>query len=196
MLGSQDPQPSSIPLFVLGMNPGIHEDKRNLPFVGPSGRMVRETYFGGENSLASKTCIYLGNAVRCWTPLAAQPKAKHYDACWSHTAEDLELIWNAHGKQRTNILCLGVQAAKSALKSLCGSKARNFSRILDSQGLPSLCDRYSLYFTFHPAAVLRNGNLIYAVADHLSILSAAIDGQRPIPSNPRVVPARAPRTLR
>ena len=194
MKGSVEPPPSTIPLYVLGMNPGLHEDKRNLPFVGPSGRMVRETYFGGENSLASRTSIYLGNAVRCWTPLSAQPKAKHYDACWTHTAEDLQQIWKAHSQQRLSLLCLGVQASKSALKNLCGSKARNFSRILESQGLPSLCDRYSLYFTFHPAAVLRNGNLIYAVADHLSILSAALEGQRPVPSTPLVIAPRAPRS--
>lgn len=188
---SLEPSPHVPGLVLLGMNPGTVEDKRNRPFVGPSGEMVRKVYLAGSNSFLDISSVYLANAVRCWTPLSAQPKSKHYDACWPHTAEDLERIADNHAAP-IRILCLGVQAAKAALKHLCNSKQRSFKHLLRSQGTPSSCNRYLLYFTFHPAAVLRNRPLIHAVADHLSILHDAITGKRPKPSRPILVPPRAP----
>lgn len=186
-------RPDHPAVFVLGMNPGQKEDAANKPFVGPSGTMLRHTYLGGEDSISSSASIYLGNAVRCWTPLDAQPKSRHYKACWSHTLQDLTSIRAAHDHQILRILCLGVPASKIALRELCGRKTPSFSKLLRSQGTPSTCNRYLLYFTFHPAAVLRNPNLVHAVADHMQILHDSLCDRRPLPSSPQVVPPRAPR---
>lgn len=194
MPSSPKTSPEVPAVFVLGMNPGQKEDESGKPFVGPSGRMLRSTYLGGEDSISSIASIYIGNAVRCWTPLDAQPKSRHYKACWQHTHQDLASIRAAHGDRTLRILCLGVPASRIALKELCGQKAPSFSTLLRSQGTPSLCNGYSLYWTFHPAAVLRNANLIHAVADHMQILHDSLNDRRPLPSSPSVVPARAPRS--
>lgn len=192
MQGSRPPEPSSPALFVVGMNPGVEEDRRNLPFIGPSGRLLRSVYLKGSCSLAEAATIYLGNAVRCWTPLSAQPKARHYSACWQHSMEDLSSVRRLHPDHPVRVLCLGVQAAKSVVRNLLGSKLRSFSRMLRSQGIPSPCSRYIVYFAFHPAAVLRNKSLIFAVADQISILHDALVGRRPVPSSPVVVRPRHP----
>lgn len=192
MTGSLDPEPSTPAVLVVGMNPGVEEDRRNQPFVGPSGRLLRSVYLKGPNSIAESASVYLGNAVRCWTPLSAQPKASHYLACWSHTMEDLSSVRLLHPDHPVRVLCLGVQAAKSVVRNLLGSKLRSFSHMLRSQGIPSPCSRYIVYFAFHPAAVLRNKNLIFAVADQVSILHDALVGRRPVPSSPVVVPPRHP----
>lgn len=186
------PSPHVPALYLLGMNPGTQEDRKGRPFIGPSGQLLRKVYI--RNVLDTHASVYIGNAVRCWTPLDAQPKASHYAACWHHTQRDLETIASWH-QGTVRILCLGIQAAKSAIKNLTELKQRSFQHLQRSQGVPSTCDRYTLYFTFHPSAVLRRQgtHLLHAVGDHLSILQDAITGRRPTPSNPRLVPPRAPR---
>lgn len=50
----------------------------------------------------------------------------------------------------------------------------------------------TLFSTFHPAAVLRTGNLIHAVAGHMTLLAAHIRGEAPVPSTPLFVPPFPP----
>lgn len=50
----------------------------------------------------------------------------------------------------------------------------------------------TLFSTFHPAAVLRTGNLIHAVAGHMTLLAAHIRGEAPTPSTPLFVPPFPP----
>jgi len=48
--------------------------------------------------------------------------------------------------------------------------------------------------TFHPAAVLRTGNLIHAVEGHLTLLLHRLTGRSPVPSTPHLVlPSPPPR---
>ena len=188
---SQTPAPGSPAIYLLGMNPGVDEDRSGLPFVGRSGQCLRNVYI--RNVLDNIASLYIGNAVRCWTPLDAQPKGTHYDACWTWTMQDLETVYALH-QCPVRILCLGLPASKAALKNLTSSKQRSFSHLQRSQGIPSTCDRYKLYFTFHPAAVIRKqgAQLLHAVSDHLAVLEAAVSGTRPTPSRPLLVPPRSP----
>lgn len=187
------PSPETPAVYLLGMNPGTNEDKKGRPFIGPSGKLLRSVYVKGV--LDQVASIYIGNAVRCWTPLDAQPKSQHYTKCWIHTQQDLDLVRTWH-EGPVRILCLGLPASKAALKNLTEVKQRSFSHLQRSQGIPSTCDNYRLYFTFHPAAIIRRqgAHLLHAVGDHLAILQDAITGRRPTPSKPRLVSPRAPIT--
>jgi hypothetical protein len=51
---------------------------------------------------------------------------------------------------------------------------------------------WQLFTTFHPAAVLRDPNLLHPVADHMTLLHSALTGQMPVASSPLLVPPYLP----
>ena len=89
--------PESLPLSpttpvvaVLGMNPGFQEDRSNEPFVGPSGKMLKEIYLP---AIIPHATVLLLNTARCYTPAAAPPKPRHFRCCFpKFSALDLTTV--------------------------------------------------------------------------------------------------------
>ena len=191
-------------LLVLGMNPGIQEDHQNEPFIGPSGQLLKGPYLKGTklNELAS---IFFLNSARCWTPSAAPPKRKHYKTCFEHSIVDANNIVRDRRDSQVAWLCCGAAAVDTLSRTLLPKRV-NLSSSFRAQSLPFPFvgrtpegevgvseQQHNLFTTYHPAAVLRNPNLIHAVEDHLTLLASFFKGTIPRPSEPTVVPPRAPR---
>jgi len=200
---SRDPFEDVPILIVLGMNPGYQEDKKNQPFIGPSGQLLKGPYLKG-SKLNEVACVYFANAARCWTPSASPPRRKHFKSCFEHTIVDANNIVRARRDAKVAWLCCGAAAVDSLSSALLPSRI-NLSGSFKAQSLPfDLVGRdaegqleaagrqCNLFATYHPAAVLRNPNLIHAVADHLALLHSYLEGTIPVPSKPTLVPPRAP----
>ena len=200
---SLPPTGESPVLMVLGMNPGCQEDKNNEPFIGPSGQLLKGPYLTG-SGLDKLASIFFLNSARCWTPATAPPKRRHYKACIEHTLVDANHIMRLAGNQKVSWLCCGAAAVSTLTRTLFDkhlsltesfrSQSRTCSLVgRDAEGADTNTTHdCNLFATYHPAAVLRNPNLIHAVQDHLALLTSYLKGELPRPTRPTVVPPRTP----
>src|SRR5690606_5857622 len=82
---SLPPSPSADFIVFVGQNPGFHEDREGVPFIGRSGEILREAYIDGVQ-LAQRASVYLTTAVRCG-PVPKYPAACP-TACFPFPLED------------------------------------------------------------------------------------------------------------
>jgi uracil-DNA glycosylase family 4 len=184
--GSQPLSPSTPIVAVLGMNPGFQEDRSNEPFVGPSGKMLKEIYLP---AILPHATVLLLNTARCYTPAAAPPKPRHFRCCFpKFSATDLDTVGQYIQPHVSKILlCTGAHAISTVTKFTHG-KSWSLASAFTKQGTPTgLWGDWQLFTTFHPAAVLRSRNLLHPVADHMTLVHAAVTGSMPVASSPRVV---------
>lgn len=141
--------PARARLLLVGEQPGDQEDIQGEPFVGPAGRMLRETLARLHVDPAD---VYLTNAVKHfkWTPrgsrrLHAKPSAREMAACRPWLEAEIAAV------EPEVIVCLGATAAQSLL-------GRDF-RLTASHGkfVPSDFAR-RVMATYHPSALLRAGD--------------------------------------
>lgn len=193
---SLTPTPTTPALICLGMNPGFEEDSANRPFIGRSGRILKESFL---LPLLPHFSIYLMNSIRCYTPTDTKIPPVSLTSCFNtHLISDLRSVLSFHSSAPTYLLCLGAVAVASLHKNCPNSvPPRNLKAAFSHQGWPltlpfHLAPSYSVFTTYHPAAVLRSPALIHPVSDHLSLLlSHFLTGAPPAPS-PSLIPPRAP----
>jgi uracil-DNA glycosylase family 4 len=184
-------------LFV-GQNPGFYEDKANEPFVGKSGRVVKDVYIGG-CSLQTKAKIWFTNGVRCHTEANETPKPRHFAACKTYLQEDLATT--VGDTYDLIMVTLGAPATRAVWKhfgnetnvGLNEAFNRNGQLISNTTAYKNDWPSFRIFSTYHPAAVLRNNNYINAVSSHMQLVSDYIDGVMAEPSDPDIVPTRSPR---
>jgi uracil-DNA glycosylase family 4 len=209
------PKPNAPAVFAIGQNPGNDEDIHGLPFVGPSGALLRGALFTPSDELTlnpalgefqpgiyfhphklhARCSIYITNTVRCHTGANAKPGYRaHIVPCAPHTLVDLTAVLDTHHEcDRNIVLCLGAVAADFVWKLVLGnSRARPMKEHFGHQGeLHAIDGRpFTLFFTYHPAAVIRDWNLSHAVEGHMKLLSDFLDGIVPFISKPTIVPVR------
>lgn len=184
-------------IFFIGQNPGFHEDKKNEPFVGRSGDLVKEVYIKGCN-LQNRATIYLGNSVRCHTPSNEPPKTRHSRECSVHMMNELQLM-RSWAPKKWIVVTLGASATTAFYKYHAeeliprGKKTVGLTESFNLNGGYHEQWGFHLFSTYHPAAVLRNNNLINAVESHMQLVSDCLDGILAQPSEPNIVPTRSPR---
>lgn len=178
-------------LVVVGMNPGVQEDKANKPFVGPTGRMLKDVYLLVLEVKDTHT-IYFTNAARCCTPGNTALKNSHLKACWRHTGTDLNRITKWH-TNKISLLCLGSHAVSTISKNVMG-KNHSLKEALEKQGSTHSYNNreVSFFCTYHPAGVMRQPNLKFAVSEHLAIIGQQLKGEVPSASLPTIIPMRSP----
>lgn len=190
---SLSPSKDVPPLIVIGMNPGVEEDRSNRPFVGPSGLLLRNVYLKHDDIL-DNTTIYLTNAARCCSlGLNHTPKRSHFRECWEHLEADIQSILNLH-TPNAFLLCLGKLSYDTISKQLLG-KSRSLKHGFNNQGelaTELFRGRINIYTTFHPSAVLRKRNHLYPVSDHINLLGNSILGKTPQVSCPNMEKPRSP----
>ena len=133
--------PVGASVAVLGEAPGAEEDKRGIPFVGPSGRLLRKTLT--KVGLEPAEMAFF-NAVSCYP--ARTPTDDELAACQGNRIAQLVLIrprW---------VLVTGAVPLRALGRS---------ERITDAHGVPwtrELLDggRRTYFPVRHPSAVLRN----------------------------------------
>jgi DNA polymerase len=138
--------PPDARLLMVGEQPGDAEDHQGRPFVGPSGKLLREVL--DEVGLDPEKA-YVTNAVKHfkWVPrgtrrLHAKPSSREMTACRPWLMAEIDAL------EPECIVCLGASAAQTLLGA--GFRIlRSRGQFIKNELAPSLLA------TYHPSAVLR-----------------------------------------
>jgi len=141
--------PSKADIMLVGEAPGREEDLKGLPFVGRAGRLLDEAL---EEAGLSRSDVFITSVIKCRPPDNRKPKKKEIELCLPYLQAQMEAI-------RPRIICLMGNTAAGALLGVQGVTA-----------LRGQISRDRFLVTYHPAAVLRNRNLM---ADFVSDLRKA-----------------------
>jgi uracil-DNA glycosylase family 4 len=146
-------------VLVIGEAPGREEDQRNRPFVGRSGRLLRESL-----QKAGIHQYILTNLVKCRPPDNRAPTRQEIKACSIHLQAELAEI------HPDFIVTAGGPASKAVVKQ---------SKITEAHGkLVSMAAGVQGYPILHPAYVLRDPSK-QAIFDHdLERLSRIMRGEK------------------
>lgn len=130
-------------ILFIGEAPGKDEDVQGRPFVGRSGKLLDQMM--AEVGLARQD-VFIGNVIKCRPPDNRDPKDEEMDTCEPWLKEQLQLL------EPKVIITLG----RFAAQRLLGEKIS----IMKSRGRFFLYEGIKLMPMLHPAAVLRNMNLL------------------------------------
>ena len=131
--------PAPAEIMLVGEAPGREEDLRGEPFVGRAGRLLDEALVRAD---LERSKVFITSVIKCRPPQNRKPKKAEIDQCRPYLQAQIEFL---HPK----IICLMGNTATQA--------------VLGRQGVTTLRgqilqDRFLV--TYHPAAVLRNRNLM------------------------------------
>lgn len=142
-------------VMVVGEAPGAAEDEFGRPFIGASGRLLRESL--QRHGLSP----YITNVVKCRPPENAKPSRIHVKACLPYLLQEIEKV------QPQLIIALGDTASKALGVEGAISKVRG--SVVEVNGLKVLpC--------YHPAYVLRNPNQMRVFEGDLAYAARLLDG--------------------
>jgi len=123
----------------VGEAPGREEDRRGLPFVGRAGQILDDAL--RQAGLARQE-VFITSVIKCRPPKNRKPRKDEIDLCLPYLLHQIEIL-------APRIICLMGNTAALAL--------------LGRQGIASQRGRIwrdRFLVTYHPAAVLRNRNLM------------------------------------
>ena len=131
--------PAPADIMLVGEAPGKEEDLTGKPFVGRAGRLLDAALV---QAGLERSKVFITSVIKCRPPQNRKPKKAEIDQCRPYLQAQIDIL---HPK----IICLMGNTATQA--------------ILDRQGVTILRgqilqDRFLV--TYHPAAVLRNRNLM------------------------------------
>jgi uracil-DNA glycosylase family 4 len=149
--------PVQAEILLVGEAPGRDEDLAGRPFVGRAGSILDRCL--GEAGI-DRSRVFITNVVKCRPPKNRRPKKDEVEACRNYLESQIELV-------QPKVVCLMGNAAAKA--------------VLDVEGVTSLRGqvfRDLFLVTFHPAAVLRNGNLKEALVSDLLAAREKAEGAK------------------
>ena len=147
--------PDRAGILLVGEAPGRDEDHEGRPFVGRAGSVPDRCL---EEAGIERSQVFITNAVKCRPPNNRRPKKDEIEACRPYLEAQIEFV------QPKVVILMGNAATKA---------------VLEMEGVASLRGRvYRDLFlvTFHPAAVLRNGNLKGALVSDLLAAKKRAEG--------------------
>jgi DNA polymerase len=142
--------PAPADIMLVGEAPGKEEDLTGKPFVGRAGRLLDAAL---ERAGLERSRVFITSVIKCRPPQNRKPKKKEIERCRPYLQSQIEIL---HPK----IICLMGNTAAQA--------------VLGRQGIADLRGRileYRYLVTFHPAAVLRNRNLMDDFVSDLKMLN-------------------------
>ena len=141
-------------IMILGEGPGREEDEQGLPFVGRSGKLLRQLM---KRAGLDINAVYITNIVKCRPPDNRAPIATEIKSCSVNLELQLRII-------RPDII---VTVGNTALNYF-RSKLRIMS--IHGQLIPTKVGL--VYPIIHPAAALRNPDLVKLLFSDLKNFSA------------------------
>lgn len=152
-------------ILVIGEAPGHHEDVQGRPFVGDSGRLIRdELYQAGFSNYV------ITNVVKCRPPDNRDPKPEEIKACRKYLDQEIRSLGLKF------VLTLGRFSSKSVLKkSKITLDHGNLVQGSNFMGMPA----------YHPAYTLRDPSKLPALQHDLRRLRKYIDGELEDDKEPR-----------
>jgi uracil-DNA glycosylase family 4 len=133
--------PEDAAILLLGEGPGRSEDLTGRPFVGAAGKLLDGLL---KEAGLSREDVYITNVVKCRPPENRRPTTAEADACRHYLERQLLLV-----RPRIVVL-LGDSALKRFLPDQ--SLATAHGRLFKMKG-------FSLFATYHPAAMIYNRGL-------------------------------------
>jgi DNA polymerase len=157
-------------LMIIGEGPGAEEDRRGLPFVGPSGQLL-------DRMLAciglDRSAVYISNVLFWRPPGNRTPQDTEIAACLPFVERHIELV------DPQFLLLLGGKSAKTLLGRSEGIlRLRGHWTHYQHVGLPRPIPTLA---TLHPAYLLRQpGQKRLAWRDFLALREAMTRGEDPL----------------
>ncbi len=131
-------------IVFIGEAPGADEDEQGKPFVGKAGKLLTASI---EEKGLKRSKVYICNILKHRPPENRNPIPNEISACTPYLVEQLSIIKPAL------IITLGNFSTKFILNTMEGiSKLRG--------NIKKSPLGYNILPTYHPAAILRNMNLI------------------------------------
>ena len=131
--------PPSARIMMVGEGPGEEEDKRVAPFVGPSGRLLRQ--LSQEAGLDIEHEVFLTNIVKCRPPNNRDPAPEEVRTCLPYLDRQIALI------NPKVIVAIGRHAMMQFLPD---------EGILKVHGRPRWVNGRIILPIIHPAGAMRN----------------------------------------
>jgi uracil-DNA glycosylase len=131
--------PSPAQIMLVGEAPGREEDLKGLPFVGRAGKLLDKALL---QAGLEKSEVFITSVVKCRPPENRKPKKEEINLCHPYLQAQMDLV-------HPRIVCLMGNTATQA--------------VLGMQGVTNLRGQIQqgrFLITYHPAAVLRNRNLM------------------------------------
>jgi DNA polymerase len=125
--------------MLVGEAPGREEDLKGLPFVGRAGKLLDKALL---QAGLEKSEVFITSVVKCRPPENRKPKKEEINLCHPYLQAQMDLV-------HPRIVCLMGNTATQA--------------VLGMQGVTNLRGQIQqgrFLITYHPAAVLRNRNLM------------------------------------
>ena len=129
-------------IFFTGEAPGYYEDQSGKPFVGRAGQLLDKLL---EGINLSRKDVYITNLLKCRPPNNRDPLPDEIKACGDYLKEQLEMI------SPKLIVTLGRYPLTRFLPNRTLANSRG--RLMKYKNIP-------LFSVYHPAAGLRNGNIM------------------------------------
>jgi DNA polymerase len=155
-------------IILIGEAPGFNEDEQGRPFVGKAGKLL-EVFLSSVGKKREE--VFITNVVKCRPPNNRQPEEEEIKICTSlYLDKQIELI------KPKLIVCLGNVSANYIFKKF-GLKFEGMNKQHGKVfSVSNLFIRTKIIATYHPAAILRNQNLMTAAKADWEIIKEAIDG--------------------
>jgi DNA polymerase len=151
--------PANASIMLVGEAPGQDEDIKGIPFIGRSGRLLRQIL--SECGFPPEE-IYITNSAKCRPPENRTPTPYERAAC-SH----LILLKEIHSIRPQVICTIGVTATATFLDT-----AAPFSSL---RGKIIQTEYFAIMPTYHPAYLLRNRSAIDIVKNDFLALKAFLE---------------------
>ena len=142
-------------IMFIGEAPGENEDLQGEPFVGRAGQLLDKLL--SDIGLSRKENIYIANILKCRPPQNRDPEPHEIEKCSEYLEKQIEII------SPKIIVLVGRIAAIHFLGA-------DF-KMTKQHGNGYYKDGIIYFPVFHPAAVLRNMNLLPGTEDDFRKLS-------------------------
>jgi len=155
-------------IMLIGEAPGFNEDEQGRPFVGRAGKLLEEFL----NSIGKRREeVFITNVVKCRPPNNRQPEEEEIKTCTSsYLDKQIELI------RPKLIVCLGNVSAKYIFNKF----GLEFESMNKFHGkifqVSNLYIQTRIIATYHPAAILRNQNLMPIAKADWETIKEVIEG--------------------
>ena len=164
--GNGDPNAE---LMFIGEAPGANEDQQGLPFVGRAGQLLDELL--GEIGF-TRPDVFVANVIKCRPPNNRDPMPDEIGCCEVYLREQIE------GIRPKLIVLLGLFATQYFLPN---------AKMGESRGQPFQAGPWLILPVYHPAAALRNSNLMSTLRQDFAIIRPLLaQAERPEITPPQV----------
>ena len=150
-------------VMFVGEAPGRNEDEQGRPFIGQAGQYLESILF---SISVPRENVFISNIIHCRPPGNRDPKPAEIKACAKWLNLELDIV------QPRIVVALGAFAISHFLGAGAGT-------VEHLHGRPVEVDGRIILPAYHPAAALRNTNLIRMCQEDFQVLRGLIRGDSP-----------------